>query len=539
MRLVPVVILISAGLLLPKPVLSDTPPGIPIVSGQIAADGSVNVKAKLGTDLSSNIANTKMLYRNWVNGTPIQNTYSQVLPNIDLPSLTVTFQLAANIFTNADQIEYFLETDDASGKPLAQSSHYQLSFMDQRSVSQCLAQSKVKDDTIADLNRQLSALNSQIIPSAIGAEGNGLITSETATFHLTTNQYGKIRVEARRADNPSVTDAIYVSPSLSKDHAVSLNGLTPNKNYKLVGYILNHLSGGTYNAANPIQLAELYQQLAFTTLAKTPVPVLTVTNPEATTNSIVISALVDQGYITVLLEAPSDPLRGTWKKVDARGAVSIDKYGIVTSNSTDHTPYSFTSLTPSTQYRLTISAVNQYGATVASPEVRVISTNSAPPTFAFTGSVQLSMGVSGFTASWTATSKPLSGSFEVDFGDGQPIVSQPATVKENTLTATLDVNGLKQVIQKAQKPGAPAPAPPTLHFIMKNSPDGAPQEERFVVNYVVPTSQQVQDAKQNGVITDQQSKALLNVVGSVSNTTKKFSWSDLLTTGLGLVLKFI
>jgi hypothetical protein len=539
MRVFLSVIIISVCLFLSKPGFADAPSGLLVVSGQIAADGSVNVRAKLGSDLSANIANTKMLYRNWANGTPIQIAFSPSLPNIDLLNSTLTFQVAANAFTNADQVEYYLETDDAGGKLLAQSSHYQLSFLDQRSLAQCVAQGKAKDDTIADLNRQISALNAQIIPSAIGIEGNGLVTSETAIFHLTTNQFGKIRVEARRADNPTVTDAVYVSSALSNHHAVLLNGLTPNKNYRVIGYILNHLAGGTYDAAKPIQLADLYPQLAFSTLVRTPTPVLTVTNPEATANSIVISALVDQGYIAVLLEAPSDPLRGTWKKVDSRGGATTDKYGVVTSNSTDHTPYSFTSLTPGTQYRLTVTAVNQYGGTTPNPEIRIVSTTPAPPTFAFTGSVQLSMGVSGFTASWTATSKPLSGSFEVDFGDGEPIVSQPATVKENTLTATLDVNGLKQVIQKAQKPGTPAPPPPTLHFIMKNSPDGAPQEERFVVNYVVPTSQQVQEAKQNGVINDQQSKALQNVVSGVTNSKQRFSWSDLLTTGLGLVLKFM
>ena len=149
---------------------------------------------------------------------------------------------------------------------------------------------------------------------------------------MTTNHPGKIRVEARRADNPTVTDATFVSPDISQDHAVRLTHLTPNQNYRLVGYILNHFAGDTYNAQNPIQLGDANPQVIFTTLSTTPVPTLTIDKISSTENTIVIPATVDKGYITVLLEAPSDPLRGTWKKVDTRGSVNIDKYGVVTGD---------------------------------------------------------------------------------------------------------------------------------------------------------------------------------------------------------------
>ena len=523
---------------LPTALLSDVLSGLTAVSGQIAPDGSVNVKAKVGPDLLPNIANTKLEYRTWANGAPLQSSYSPVAPVVDVQNAIATFQIAGNVFTAADQVEYFLETDDASGKSLAQSYHFQLSFAEQRALAQSQAQSKAKDDQITALGTQLSALKSNIVPTNIGPYGDGVITSDTAIFHLTTNTWGKIRVEARRFNNPDVADAIFESPEPAKDHSVRLTSLTPNQKYKLIGYILNTLNGNTFDATHPIPLGDQFPSLTFTTMASTPIPVLNVKDPpEETTNSIQISANADDAYVTVLLEVLSDPLRGLYKRVDSRGSWTIDKYGAFTSDSSVESPYSFTSLTPGTQYRLTIDAVNKYGKEVSQKETRIVTTKPTPPTFAFAGSVELTMGVSGFQAKWTASAKPKSGSFEVDFGDGKPVVSQPATIQDNTLTATLDVSGLQQVIQKAQK----TPSPPTLHFTMQNDADGKTQEERFVVSYVVPTTQQVQDAKSKGVINDQQSKSAQNVASGVANPTsnKKFSWSDLISTGLGLVAKLI
>lgn len=527
-------------LVLSSSVRADQPPAVlSDVSGQIDQNGGFSVITKVASNLVPYATSTKLFFRMWAAGGATSQAYTSVSPNsVDLPKGLFSFQVGAPI-ANSDQIEYYVQIQDAENNTVALSPHYQLSLSAQHSIIQLQSQNKAKDDTIDGLNTQITKLKAELsgnLPSTIGPAGDGIISDQTAFFHLTTDRWGKIRIAAVRVDNGS-TDATFVSPDIARDHAVKLTGLNPDHDYKLIGWILDHLSDDKLNQTNAIQLGDQYHQLKFHTLPSSKPATLVIKDPVVTANSILIPVDLMNGFLTVECSVLTDPLRDEYRKVDSRGSVTIDPFGVVMADKIE-SPLVFGSLQPDTQYKVTLWASNVLGER-APPETRIVRTKPLPPAFNFTGSVKLDLSISGFTATWNASSPPSSGSFEVDFGDGKPIVSQAALVTGNQLTATLDVGGLQQLfarsLQKQPSESSPPLPPPALHFKMTNS-NKVQQEESIVFSYVVPTQQAVTTAKNSQIITDQQAQALQNVVRGVG-TNRSFSWKDLLSTGLGILLK--
>ncbi len=76
---------------------------------------------------------------------------------------------------------------------------------------------------------------------------------------------------------------------------------------------------------------------------------------------------------------------------------------------------------------------------------------------------------------------------------------------------------------------------PILRFTMRNK-QGVQKTAQMTITTVLPKATEVQASQSLSV---DEKKKLLNVIGAASDSGKKFKWQDLLSTGLGILLKFL
>lgn len=506
------------------------------LSGGIDDDGTLTVIVEANQDLTIYKATTKLLYRLYGGSIPATSSFQLVAPNPGGASPNqLSFTIAKGLLTTADEIEYFVQINDTSNNTMVESTHYRVDLALQRKLKAEQLKGQQYEITIKDLKDQI-AKSDNAVPKAVTLLEDPLISDEQASFHFHTPIAGKIRVEILRDDN-SMADFM-ASPQIQKEHAIVLHKLTGGQHYKVQAWVLDHLKGDVYDKSHPMLTSDQEDRLSFTTPQDVERPRLDIGDITTTDKSIVVPITLDEGFIKLVCEAQTDALRDKYKEVDARGNLAFNPYGKPTGDKME-SPYVFSGLIPDTQYRLTFQAVNSKGKALVKPETRIVKTKPKPPDFDFTGSVQLDISPLGFTATWFATSLPKSGSFDVVFGTGGPITSKPATIEGNKLTASLDVTALQQLFSKAKEKNQPKTEDkPTLKFKMQND-QKVDKEASLIVSYTMPTAAQVEEAKQKGIINDNDKRSILSVIQGTTDNSKKFKWQDVMSTGIGLLLKFL
>lgn len=73
-----------------------------------------------------------------------------------------------------------------------------------------------------------------------------------------------------------------------------------------------------------------------------------------------------------------------------------------------------------------------------------------------------------------------------------------------------------------------------MTFLMTDAA-GTVQQQQIAINFTIPTTQQIQTAKSQGVVTPQQADSLTRVAQSAS-TGRPVKWSDVLMTGLSFLI---
>jgi hypothetical protein len=514
-------------------------PQITAVSRTQNADGTLVVTVVGDQSLLLYLENSKLLYKliGSAIATPVGFQLQKGTGNAGNPNV-LTFSVPGSSLQNADEVEYYVQINNSSGNILAESAHYQLDLLAKRELSAAVTE---KERFKGEAERQAIQIK-ELLAQTISPPPPNLaeiisISDTEARFRFTTPKFGKIRVELIRDDNNSLIDA-WTSPDLSKDHAVILKGMIGGKTYRVQAWVLNHLIGDAYDKANPQLTSALNSALKFSAPDRVDPPVLQVLPITKTSNSITVPVNLTDGFINVNLEVLTDPISEKYKKVDSRGNLRVDQFGRVAGDKVEPS-YTFAPLSSNTRYRLTFQAINSAGKSLVSPETfnQIVTTLAETP-FEFAGGINLDISpLTGFTATWEATSAPDGGSFEVVFGQETPITSQPATVSGNKLTASLPVNELQNLYSKI-KGNKKKIEPPTLTFKMRNK-NNVQKQSTMTVAFTLPDKPQLEEAKAKKIINDDEMKQILQVVKGATDGKSGFKWQDLLSTGLGILLRVL
>lgn len=511
---------------------------ISAISRSQNVDGTLVVTVVGDQPLLPFLSNSKLLYRlvGGSVGAPVGFQTQTGSGDADKPN-TLIFALAASSLQNADEVEYYVQISDAS-TTLSESIHYQLNLLAQRQISALSEANKKLTGETESQTTQIKQLLAQTISPPPNLAEIISISDAVARFRLTTAKYAKVRVELIRDDNNSLIDT-WTSPDLLRDHAVILKGLVGGLKYRVQAWVLNHLKGDTYDKDNPQLTSISNSALKFPAPDKVDPPVLQVLAITKTSNSISVPVNLSDGFISINLEVLADPIHNKYKKIDSRGSLRVDDFGRVSGDRVEQS-YTFSPLTPNTQYKITFQAMNSAGKTLVSPESldQIVSTLPELP-FEFAGGINLDISpLTGFTATWEATAAPEGGSFDVVFGDDSPITSQPAKVTGNKLTASLPVNELKSLYEKVKGKTKPI-QPPTLTFRMKSKSGSVSRQTTMTVAFSMPTEDKLKEAKANNIVSDDEVKQIQKVIKGATDGSSGFKWKDLLSTGVGILLRFL
>lgn len=450
----------------------------------------------------------------------------------------LSFSIAPKDTDNGNEIE-FVVTVKSGSATISNSSRYRLNLEDARNLKS--AQEIVNSLTTENgkLKGTIKDYESLSIPTGVNVAENPLIGGNQVFFHFQTTTAGKIQVVIKNVDSGGTVGSAatqpYVSPNIQKEHGVVFSNLVPGQTYAVEAVVLNHLASGTPPVASTMRTFTTDARLKFPTVVGINNPIFTkveVSGPDE--KSIVANVALDQSdaYLQINLEELVDPSTQTYKLVDSRGKIGQDDLGKPIGDKIFSTAYTFIGLKPDTAYRLTFLGLNKFGkTTLPVQQIRVASTMKSPTAFAFAEGVNLVINPLSFTATWKATASPDSGSFEVVFPSGAKAISPPATIDKatNTLTASLDVAGLRQILDASK-----SNVQPKLIFTMARQ--GTSVSNQLTIATVLPKKE---DVTNSTILNADEKSRILSVIGSTTDSSKKFKWQDLLSTGLGILLKFL
>ncbi len=358
-------------------------------------DSGLSISFSLTQSVSS-LTNPRLLYQLYKNSIPGDSDSA-------LPTMTqgnsLAFSLPTSKLSDADEVEVFIRNGDAAQ---GESSHYRINLQILRELKTTQAQVTLLTKANATLEQEKRDILARNLPSAVVLAENAFISDTQAFFHFKTTSTGKIKAVAIRADNSIAST--YVSDKLQTEHAAIFGNLTQGQPYTVEVVVLNHLSGDTpiQNTRKTVSDDPRLQFTTSSTVANPTFSKLNVSSPDD--KSVVADVALDQadGFLQIDLEELVDPSTQTYKLVDSRGKIGADDIGRPNGAAVQGTPYTFVGLKPETQYRLTFRGGNKFGkATLPQPPpVRIVQTLRSPPSFEFSGSVNLVISPLAFTSTY-------------------------------------------------------------------------------------------------------------------------------------------
>jgi hypothetical protein len=403
-----------------------------------------------------------------------------------------------------------------------------------------------KDKDIAELKSQLSAFDKvsakKFLASSITVPQPPELFPGRIGFYIKLNRASLIELQVKLdSDDAPAVDRVR-SETISTLHKIAVSKLAAGQTYRFEVRVLNF--DGTPYPDGPVLTFREDNTLRQTLPAFVSAPVVTIDNSkiQKTHKSVSAAVAVDrEAVVSVILKE-----RKNVNFVEAQTGGLVAKrsdFGKLTNQPSDYLGknqsrvFTFDDLKPETEYQLEVVAVDELGQETRKTTDDKLQTEKRPPDFEFNGNVLLEMSPVGFTASWSATSVPTSGSFEVSFKAGGAITSQPATIEGNTLKASLNADNLSKFYSRAKdKKQLTDDDKPVLKFKM-SGPQGN-REASLKLVYSIPSAEELDKAVKQGILTEDEKKKISDVVNNVS-TGGKFKWQDLLTTGVGVLLRLL
>ena len=237
-----------------------------------------------------------------------------------------------------------------------------------------------------------------------------------------------------------------------------------------------------------------------------------------------------KAYLSVQYKQIVDAASGLYGQPQTIGDGSLSSAGVPAG-----TPYSgsheftITGLSPKTSYSVAIIAIDQYGHKYQSQPATVTMLDTVAP-LDFDGPIQVTMNTNtGLAVNWTANHDIKTATMDIQFTDNAKVEITPkATTGSKNVSVSTDVAGLGAVLQKTQE----KKMTPVIKITMSDGSDTKSQS--FSVAFVVA-------GKSTATTSDPKTKTAVDNVAQAAQdpTKKKISWTDLINTGLGILLKAI
>lgn len=417
-----------------------------------------------------------------------------------------------------------------------------------------LAASKTYQSTISSLQQSnqklqtdltqsgkfLDAARAKLNPKAFNYQGAALVGADTITLHFTTDVYATVQ-GSEPTTNQTVSD-------VGTDHYLKFTNLLPSKLYTFTAVPLDATTGKPIASKSQDVPQATAQHVNFSpTLLE--IVASGPTELSAPINFDPNHALPAGFKSYIKLFYQEELADGTYGPKTPVGDGGLDAKGIPsgTAYTSPYTgPQKFPIPVPhaNTNYLITFTAFDQYGEEIdfGSPGQKG-TTPAAPPALAFDGPITLSMNTNtGLKVSWKANKKLKSSALQIKFADGTYLPDiPPAAAGSTDSSVTIDLNGLSALLSKAE----PNPTKAAAGAATATTPAAAPEFDismddgtnsptgkasiAFTVSFVIASTK-------NGTSSIQTSAAK---VATASQKNGKITWTDVISTGLGIIAKVI
>jgi hypothetical protein len=453
---------------------------------------------------------------------------------------TVSVPLTFTSLASADAVKVSVTLSDNTHQSILKTPTYflDLSFLKavkgyQASILSLQQDKQGLQTQLMQCQTESANLINKLSPTSFDYVGTDLVGPTTVILHFRTDVGATIQVTDQTTSR--------MVPSVGLDHHVKFSSLAPSTPHTFKAVALNASGQPAFTKTVSVATPDL---AAFSPI----ITKLTASGPTAVTATVDFnptSALPAsiKGYIILHYVQLVDPSTGIHGQTVNVGDGGLDDNGVPKG-----TPYSgahdftISGLTAGTTYLVTFTAYDDYGDVLNYPLPGMsVSTPKPLPPLAFSAPIVITMNTNtGLTVSWTANRKVSNSALKIKFSDGSFLPNVPlGTTGSQDSSVTVDVNGLSALLDKAAPkqstgggvPSATTPKPPEFDISMDdgtNSPDGK-ASIAFSVSFVISSTKQATSSVQTAA----------NKVANSSQTGSKIKWSDVISTGLGILAKVI
>lgn len=399
---------------------------------------------------------------------------------------------------------------------------------------------KLKMDTqnqqIATLQAQVQALRTrktQLTPSYVKLTKPILVSDNQIILEFATDKYGQISVNnIDSTQEPVITQ-------IGRDHIAVFNKLAPDTDYRFDAVALDA-------SGNAIESTRIDSNKDPNLKQKT-LPALLTFAPslEASPKSDSVIEVSVNLNPSNLQHAPAGCVQIEYKQVLVRGTTQfdlpkysgqcpLDQFGLPSGTLFSGIQKArLEQLHANTDYMISLHSIDQYGRKYDSPDVEV-TTKETPTPFAFDGPLNVSIDpVKGFLLTWRATNPVKEAKLHVHIGqwtlDRDAVIDTKDT---HSITVSTDLNGFVQVLNQFEQ----SKNTPAIEVEMTNA-DAAKLTEEVAIQFVL--SKTSSDSKPQAGQQKEIADAVGNLYKASQDPKKKIAWRDVVTTGLGILVKLL
>lgn len=359
-------------------------------------------------------------------------------------------------------------------------------------------------------------------------------SSDTATSVLvqfSTNKPGELHASLLHSGDDVVVDE-HTETQPTVTHTFEFANAVPGSQYYVAAAIVDPKSGKDVKQKTISGSGD--PKLRFTMQLPNGKPVISNLKPgQLTSSSMSFSFdLASASSLQVTcLHIPDPTLPGQQEKVATPAAFSLDAFGLPSSSSVDgHKQFTCDKLQPEQSYIAQVEAYNDFDQSL--PPGQTVEAKT-PTKLAFDGPVKITLSAAGMQVAWNAKGSGTTGT--ITFVTGSNKVNFDVEPKGQSFSTTFSPDKLSQAFQVDPTTKTLAQAP-TLTASMTDGTDKVETSFSVSVNVAASKNSVQQLAKTSNADPDSLSK----VADGVQNPSKtKFSWQQLLQTGLGMIIKLI
>jgi hypothetical protein len=212
----------------------------------------------------------------------------------------------------------------------------------------------------------------------------------------------------------------------------------------------------------------------------------------------------------------------------------LDSFTKPTGQPIQDLDWSIAELRPSTEYRFTATALNDFGE--KSVQQERYKTESKAEDFDFSGQIEVVITPMDVEIKWQANQEVESGTLEVFVDESEKLVQKPAAPTKVSLSSTFNLVDLQKVLaQKAKNTNAQ----PTIRLTMKNA-RGVLKQISLKLEYVMTPQKVSTFLTQNPKLPQDQADALKHFADQAKPSRRPtISWTDVASTSLGIIAKIL